>query len=57
MIKEVVKRGTVLAVSRGNGRSSEIEVLESDLLLALEQVMAVRSDAKVIGNRPLEDVL
>jgi SpoVK/Ycf46/Vps4 family AAA+-type ATPase len=53
MLKEVVKRAAVMAVERlkpatgdGDGQAAghQIELQESDLLLAVQQVLALRSD-------------
>jgi hypothetical protein len=53
ILKEVVKRAAVMAVERlkpatgdGDGQTTEhqVELQESDLLLAVEQVLALRSD-------------
>jgi hypothetical protein len=70
MLKEIVKRGAVSAVSRdgqaalptaagSNATAAQpaITVTAADLLLAMEQVLSLRSDARSIGARLQDSVL
>ncbi len=50
MLKEVVKRGTVHAIDRNGQSGAGILVTEGDLLLAVEQVRALRETLQQIGR-------
>jgi hypothetical protein len=50
MLKEIVKRAVVAAVSRAQGKREDVAVQEDDLLLAARQVQAMRDPAPVPGG-------
>lgn len=50
LLKEVVKRGTVHAIERDGSNGKGIFVKESDLLLAVEQVQALRESLQQTGR-------
>jgi hypothetical protein len=57
LLKEVVKRSAVMAVTRTQGNGSGIEVDESDVMLAIQQVQYQREHATAIGAKLSDAVL
>src|SRR5581483_5034213 len=57
MLKEIVKRAAVNAIERDGhgGKASAIAIEESDLLLAAEQVQAMRDPERVPGMMGIRD--